>query len=439
MNIEASTRQGKKQHNEALLKVAMQPGGGTRRGRLPQVHYGFDKDKFRDHAREIWDRLPKDGGLPSIEALKSVLLPMFRVHSILISLTGDGSDARIAYLGLAVAEMAGIKNRSDVHQLTDAPPSSVLSELPRLCGHVGRAMKPIEFKNLTAEGPSGDTVFNGILLPFGDQRGDALHIFAVLDCLDHSSEDKGVLDLTSEYFAEEPVDTLELQVDQILADAELEAVARRKPDLAAAEEGPPTLADALVQAREFAEYAQAFERRSHMALYAAVSKAYDFALQAAASPDEFAALLEESGIAMQERAPMTPIVKLVFGKEFDRTRVTEYATVLTYAVEKKVQPGGMMAFLQAAEGGIKGIVAEARSLRRGEEGPAPARGTIRPATAKKLRTLYTNPLDEIRLKDQEFGLVMVRQMEDGTVRMVGPVSDDAAMIEKLGKKMLAAM
>ena len=48
-----------------------------------------------------------------------------------------------------------------------------------------------------------------------------------------------------------------------------------------------------------------------------MSHAYDFALAAEREPTDYAELLEESGMKGQARAPMTPIVKLVFGIDYD--------------------------------------------------------------------------------------------------------------------------
>ena len=410
------------------------PRPATGPTQLQPVQYGFDRDNFRTQAKEIWARIPKDGGLPGVDSLKSLLLPKFRGHGVLVSLSGDGSDARIGYLGLSIAEIARVANRSELEMLSDAPDGSILAELPRFNAHVGRSMNPIEFSNLKATGPKGEARFDGVLLPFGDDSDNMLHIFAVIDLAKNSREDENVLDLTSEYFEDDPVDTLELEFDQLLVESEVEMAPKQVPPPL----GETPLASALDEARTFADYAKAFERRSHRALYAAISKAYDFALLAYASPDEFVDLIERAGITMQERAPMTPIVKLVFGADFDRTRVTEYATVLAHGVYRDVPMGGMSDFLQEAEGGIKGIVAEARLLRRGDGPSDPVRREVRKATAKKLRKLSTSPLERVRLEGGEFGLVMVRQLEDGSVVMVGEVSDDAAMIEKLGKQMLAS-
>ena len=153
-------------------------------------------------------------------------------------------------------------------------------------------------------------------------------------------------------------------------------------------EDRPALVELLEDARELAFEARDSEGRSRLALYRALSYAYDVALAAEADPEGFAALLAEAKIVPQARAPMTPVVKLVFGRDYDRKRLTEFAAVLTHArrlclVAKMVEP-----WLSSLSGGIKGVVAAERGERRPALkvdrvqsarmmlGSAPARATI---------------------------------------------------------------
>src|SRR3546814_11875146 len=85
------------------------------------------------------------------------------------------------------------------------------------------------------------------------------------------------------------------------------------------------------------------------------------------SPQGYAELLEDAGIAVQARAPMTPVVKLVFGMDYDKTRLTEFAAALSYAARNDVKPGHLQALLEGYEGGLKGVVAAARAMRRPTE------------------------------------------------------------------------
>ena len=48
---------------------------------------------------------------------------------------------------------------------------------------------------------------------------------------------------------------------------------------------------------------------------------------------------------------MTSIVKLVFGADYDKTRLTEFAAALNYAQREQIDFGGFEAFLNVADGG----------------------------------------------------------------------------------------
>ena len=61
---------------------------------------------------------------------------------------------------------------------------------------------------------------------------------------------------------------------------------------------------------------------------------------------------------------MTPVVKLVFGHDYDKTRLTEYAAVLTHAHRLGLQRGKLAEFLGDVDGGLKGVVA-ADPVRKG--------------------------------------------------------------------------
>ena len=208
---------------------------------------------------------------------------------------------------------------------------------------------------------------------------------------------------------------------------------------AAEEQAPEGLYDCLAAARELAQAAQSTEDRSRKALYAAVGLAYDFSLEAEAAPDDFAEIIADNGLTIQDRAPMTPIVKLVFGTDYDKTRLTEYAAVLTHAHRVGVERGHLAEFLRSAEGGLKGIVQAERRARKEEQGkPVEDDGKgIRPALARKLRKLEEGDLADVAKDGPEFALVMVRRTEDGELVLVGELAEDRVLLEKAARKLLA--
>lgn len=197
------------------------------------------------------------------------------------------------------------------------------------------------------------------------------------------------------------------------------------------------LADWLASARELAEAALGSEDRTRSALYAAIGRAYDFSLAAAEAPEEFAELVADSGLTVQDRAQMTPVVKLVFGSAYDKTRLAEYATALSHGHRVGVVKGGLGQFLAEAPGGLKGVVGEERRLKREESGKVEARrDTPREALAKKLRKLDHAPLDAVATEGSEFTLLVARRLPTGEVVLLGEVADNVPLLERAAKKLL---
>src|SRR5690606_38030047 len=151
----------------------------------------------------------------------------------------------------------------------------------------------------------------------------------------------------------------------------------------------------------------------------------------------FDELVADSGLTMQDRAPMTPVVKLVFGADYDKTRLTEYAAALTHAYRLGLPRGTLGRFLGEAEGGLKGVVKAERRLRREEAGKAvEPLGAPRQALAKKLRALPSQPLEAIAPDGSEFALVMIHRTESGDVVSLGEVPEDVALLERAARRLV---
>jgi hypothetical protein len=180
------------------------------------------------------------------------------------------------------------------------------------------------------------------------------------------------------------------------------------------------LADRLWAARETADAVKAGEGRTRSALYRALSLAYDFALAAQQNPDEYAELLEQSGVKAQARAPMTPIVKLVFGIDYDKARLTEFAAALSYALRQDVALGCFQDLIEKQAGGLKALVAAERKARR-PEAKTDTKGEVARA---RLRTVAPISLEEVP-PDEEFALVVTRRGPDGHHEAVAILHDEA--------------
>jgi hypothetical protein len=184
------------------------------------------------------------------------------------------------------------------------------------------------------------------------------------------------------------------------------------------------LADRLWAARETAEAVKAGEGRTRVALYGALSLAYDFALAARDNPEEYAELLEDSGMKAQARAPMTPIVKLVFGIDYDKARLTEFAAALSYALRQQISLGAFQDFIEKQTGGLKALVAAEREARR----PEPRADTKGEIARARLRKAPTISLADVPAQE-EFAVVITRRGADGTHEAVAIV-DDEALVER---------
>jgi hypothetical protein len=194
-----------------------------------------------------------------------------------------------------------------------------------------------------------------------------------------------------------------------------------------------SLTDWLDTARQCAEQARDADLRTRDALYQAIGRAYDFALIAANHPADYAELLHDAGLKAQERAPFTPIVKLVFGAGYDKTRLTEFATALQYAQRNAVPMGTFATILAGFEGGLKAIVAAERRAKKIAAGVEPAT-TATDDPRARLRSARKRDLSEFAGAGDEFVLLVARRDADGSVATVGSVQGDAALTEKALRK-----
>ena len=120
-----------------------------------------------------------------------------------------------------------------------------------------------------------------------------------------------------------------------------------------ATEGP--LKIKLNEVRSMAEEARMAKLRSNTALYEGLSAAYDFALDAEDSPEEYLKLVEAQGLKIQLRSPMTPVVKLAFDGMCDDATISQLEAVLAWALEQDLPRGSLAERIQS-EGGIAPIL-----------------------------------------------------------------------------------
>ncbi len=128
---------------------------------------------------------------------------------------------------------------------------------------------------------------------------------------------------------------------------------------------------------------------------------------------------------------MTPVVKLVFGADYDKTRLTEFAACLSWAQREGLEAGTLTDAIESFDGGLKGIVAAERAARR----PA-----AKPDRWAEIRAALHSapPLARVDLHvdgDEEFVLLVARRDADG-LAIVKPISD-ARLVDQAIRKSAA--
>ena len=403
---------------------------------------GTDERRLHVRAYNHWVSLLRGRDFPSIEDLEPDDVEDFATHSVLLDFTCGHDNPAIPYVGSAIREECGLDD--DIRTIGDVPSRSLLSRLTDHYMQIIANRSPVGFE-AEFDNPAGETIcYRGILMPFSSDGDGIDFIYGVINWkhVDEAAAPRPIADAVESFDEDEPEAAAEpvaaeqaaepsspLEVQAVEAD---EPVRERDPLLL--EEGivlPEVvldenagLADRLWAARETAETVKAGEGRTRAALYDALSLAYDFALAANDHQEDYAELLEESGVKAQARAPMTPIVKLVFGIDYDKARLTEFAAALSFAQRSAVDFGGFKPFLTAQAGGLKGLVAAERLARRplrdGEDRAEKARDTLRAAPVLSLASLP---------EDEEFALVVTRRGPDGVHQPVAIV-DEPALVER---------
>lgn len=454
----------------------------------PPSPVGQDERRMQVRAYNHWASLLNGRSFPAIEDLDHDDLPDFGPYSVLLDFTAGIDNPSIPFLGAKLADECGAKG--EIGALADVPARSLLSRITDHYMQIIANQAPIGFEAEFVNQREHTILYRGILLPFSSDDDTIDFIYGVInwkELADQQTTDALLQEVDQALDRELPAHSPRHQPLTDWADGPSDApglarlrapprrasrAATRSDDsdddsafdlqgfasdssgalgddildlthaidpLASGDDPDPAtmaLADYLASARQLAEAAHGSEDRTRHALYAAIGRAYDFALAAEQAPQDFADLVADSGLTIQHRAPMTPVVKLVFGAAYDKTRLTEYASALSHARRIGLGRGELRPFLSQAAGGLKGIVAEERRLKRIENGKAETgRDTSREALARKLRNLGYAALDSLPADGSEFTLLVARRLATGEVVLLGEVADDIALLEKAARKL----
>ncbi|TYC89905.1 hypothetical protein [Novosphingobium sp. BW1] len=428
------------------------------------VAVGRDERRMQVRAYNFWAGLLGERAFPHTDDLDLETIFDFGPNSVLLDFA-EGIEAPIVrFVGATLAQECDIE--TPIRTLADVPSRSLLSRITDHYMQILANQAPSGFEAEFVNQRGKTVLYRGILLPFA--RDDAT-IDAILGVINWKALSPAEAQGRAERLGDAPSQANESMPAMLRETAPmtewadgpaddaldiapgLELLALELPtaqfglvdpdDLAAsaptgfAPPAPRDLTDWLGAAREEARLARGCESRSREALYAAIGRAYDFALACEEAPDAYAELLAQAEITVQERAPLLPVAKLVFGTDYDKTRLTEFATAMAHGQRLGLARGGLKDLLATTPGGLKAVIRAERDLRRAEAGDASALIARHEELLAALRQMPPKPFEQ-SAQSSEFAVLVARRTPEGRLILLGEIDDDARLLDRAARHLL---
>jgi hypothetical protein len=402
----------------------------------PRLDIGSDERRMHVRAYNHWVSLLHGRAYPSIEDLDPANIADFGPHSVLLDFSQGIENPAIAFLGRALREECALD--TSITHIAQVPSRSLLSRLTDHYLQIIANRAPIGFEAEFVGTRGHNTMYRGILMPFSSDEDSIDFIYGVINWKELvDAETQAKLDAevdASVRTAPKPVLAAPAWADGPSAgidngddgDADGEAETEAEAPARALTRASGSLSDQLMLAQQTAAAVRAADTRSRATLYRALARAHDFGAAADADPRGYEKLLDHAGITLQLRAPMTPIVKLVFGADYDKTRLTEYAAVLSHARRLGVRAGALTEFLESFEGGIKGVVKAEREPKRPASAPAPTD----PATVLNDRPSLARVAIDTGLPTGDYVVLLARAGDAGTLDIVAAMGGDSTLTQR---------
>ncbi len=310
-----------------------------------------------------WNALRDDNPYPTRSAIRFEVVQGLSEYGFCIVLDMDGPGPIYQIIGTKLKEMAGIDLSGKL--VVDTPNDTLLAVVGKHYTEVLQSKGPVDLESEFSDNEGTVFLFHTIMLPCSE---DGQHIESVIGAITFKEKlsIKEKLAKTTSPTAPEMIGVatkradlpivgeLKLSADQTIDTRHLTATSKDH------------LARGLRECQGLALACQSHEQRSRTALYEALERAYQFHFEAISDLDAYNSLCASQDIKTTTRAPFTALVKLIFGTDFDKTRISEYAACLSYAKRLDRKPGTLRELIESTDGGLKGCVKAERCARRGE-------------------------------------------------------------------------
>ena len=397
------------------------PNGADTPGVEAPPVIGQDERRMHVRAYNFWAKLLHGRAFPDITMLDTDNLGDFGPHSVLLDFASGVDNPAIVHVGATLAGECDLA--PDVTHIADVPRRSLLSRLTDHYLQIIANRAPIGFEAEFVNGREETILYRGVLLPFSSDGTTIDHILGVINWK-RAAEPALSAALNAEMAAAALATPVrQRQAIPVWADGPVaqEQASQAHGDDAGFDATSASLADWLAEARANADDSVSLRAQSDTTLHDALAHAWGLAHAAEDAPGDFAEMLQDAGIAPSLRAPMTAVIRLVFGADYDKARVADYAAILDYAAREDIAPHLLAAHLAHYPDGVDGLSRTLKTQKR----PAP----ISPTRKKGLGALYAAaPLASVTLSDcpesdAEFVVLVGRREADGSHAIVAAVPE----------------
>ena len=327
------------------------------------------EERVTQRLQDYWNTLRGGQQFPSRANFRMEAVTGLGPNAFALDLAHGADDPVFRFIGTALTDDCG--KDFTLKPLSEVPPHTLLAEVARRYTDVVDRKTPVEFAEEHVGADGSTALFRGAMLPFSEDGQTLDFIVGAITYKKKSSETT----LAAVPAAGPAADTARADEGATVA-----------PSAVADVSGLARLSQSLEECQALAREVVQADSKSRETLYRALESAYAFYFECEADPEAYAEFRTAAGIGLQTRAPFIPIVKLVFGVDYDKTRLSEYATALCYAQRNDRTAETVKSFIETREGGIKGCVKAERATRRASKGARRddlevARGILRQAPA----------------------------------------------------------
>ena len=375
------------------------------------------EERVTQRLRDYWNTLRGGQQFPSRVNFRMEAVTGLGPHAFALDLAQDADDPVFRFVGKALTDDCG--KDFTLKPLSAVPPHTLLAEVARRYTDVVDRKTPVEFAEEHVGADGSTALFRGAMLPFSEDGQTLDFIVGAITYKKKSSETT----LAAVPAAAPAADTARADEGAAVAASAVDHVS-----------GLPRLSQSLEECQALAREVVQADSKSRQTLYRALESAYAFYFECEGDPEAYVELRTAAGIGLQIRAPFTPIVKLVFGIDYDKTRLSEYATALCYAHRNDRTAETVKSFIETHEGGIKGCVKAERAARRAEKGAR--RDDLEVARGLLRQTPAIGRIPDANPGKAEFVVMLGRRaMDDGaTIDVLRVLDEKRSAVEAIVKR-----